>query len=147
MKRFLLSLILLIAAGVSFAPAQGTKLCYTSNGVNCIAAVQAATSIPINISTATTTQLVALDTTKTIYVTAWNVIAGGTGNFTLVYGSGTACGTGTTSLTGPYPLTAQAGLAPGDGLGPVIIVPKGKALCATTSANIQHSGSVAYAQF
>lgn len=146
MKRLILGIIL--ALGVSFnAYAQGTKLCYTSNGVNCIAGVQAAKSVAIDISTATTTELVALDTTKAIYVTSWNVIVNGTGTFKLVYGSGTACGTGTTALTGAYPLTTQTGLAPGDGLGPIILVPLGKALCATTSANIQHSGSVSYAQF
>ena len=39
--------------------------------------VQAGASIPINISTATTTQLVALSAGKAIYVNAWDVIAAG----------------------------------------------------------------------
>jgi hypothetical protein len=75
------------------------------------------------------------------------VMAGGTGNITLEYGTGSNCGTGTTALTGAYPLTAQQGIAKGNGLGPVLIAPSGNALCALTSAAIQMSGSLAYTQF
>jgi hypothetical protein len=109
--------------------------------------IQAGASIPINISTATTTQLVAAAGGKAIYVSAWDVMAGGTGNITLEYGTGSNCGTGTTALTGAYPLTAQQGIAKGNGLGPVLIVPAGDALCALTSAAVQMSGSLAYTQF
>lgn len=109
--------------------------------------IQTDASAPINVSTATTTQIVALSAAKKIYVTALDVIAGGTGNVTFVYGTGAACGTGTTALTGPYPLTAQAGLAKGSGLAPVLIVPASNALCVTTSAAVQVSGSVSYTQF
>ena len=82
--------------------------------------IQAGASVPINISTATTTQLVAAATGKAIYVTAWDVIAAGTGNITLEYGTGSNCGTGTTALTGAYSLAAQFGIAKGNGLGPVL---------------------------
>jgi hypothetical protein len=109
--------------------------------------IQAGVSVPINVSTATTTQLVAAATGKAIYVTAWDVIAGGTGNFTLEYGTGTNCGTGTAALTGAYGLTAQFGIAKGNGLGPILVVPAGNALCAMTSAAVQMSGSLAYTQF
>lgn len=104
-------------------------------------------SVAINVSTATTTQLVALSGTTKIYVTSYDVIAGGTGNITLVYGTGASCGTGTTSLTGAYNLTAQAGIAKGNGVGAVLVVPAGNALCVTTSAAVQMSGSVSYQQF
>src|SRR6185437_3394497 len=97
--------------------------------------VTSGASIPINISTATTTQLVALSAGKSIYVTSWDVISGGTGNITLEYGTGSNCGTGTQVLTGAYPLTAQNGIAKGDGLGTVLIVPSGNAMCALTSAS------------
>lgn len=146
MKKLLILLWALFLPTIALAQSR-TASCYTTNGTNCVPAVQAATSIPINISTATTTQLVALVSGKTIFVTSWDVISGGTGNFTLVYGTGTNCGTGTTSLTGPYPLTAQAGISKGDGMGIVILVPQGNALCATTSAAVQYSGAVSYAQF
>lgn len=104
-------------------------------------------SVAINVSTATTTQLVALSGTTKIYVTAWDVIAAGTGNVTLEYGTGTACATGTTVLTGAYNLVAQAGISKGDGSAPVLVVPSGNALCILTSAAVQMSGSLTYQQF
>lgn len=109
--------------------------------------IQASASAAISMSTATTTQIVALSSAKKIYVVAYDVIAGGTGNVTFVYGTGTNCGTGTTALTGAYPLVANAGLTKGGGLGPVLVVPASNALCVTSSAAVQMSGSVAYAQF
>jgi hypothetical protein len=108
---------------------------------------QATNSVPINISTATTTQLVALSAGKVIQVTAWDVIAAGTGNITLEYGTGSNCATGTTALTGVYNLAAQAGIAKGDGLGPVLFVPSGNALCALTSAAVGMAGSLSFLQF
>jgi hypothetical protein len=104
-------------------------------------------SAPINVSTATTTQLVALSGSTVIYVTSYDVIAAGTGNITFEYGTGTNCGTGTTSLTGAYNLTAQAGIAKGAGIGTVLKVPAGNALCVLTSAAVQMSGSVSFQQF
>lgn len=140
---------------------QGAKadaVCGSATGTCSIAALvkylntQASTplnnsSVAINVSTATTTQLVALSGSTVIYVTSYDVIAGGTGNITFVYGTGSNCGTGTTSLTGAYPLTAQAGIAKGSGIGTILKVPAGNALCVTTSAAVQMSGSVSYQQF
>jgi hypothetical protein len=104
-------------------------------------------SAAINISSATTTQLVALSGSTSIYVTSYDIIAGGTGNITFEYGTGSNCGTGTTPLTGAYPLTAQAGISKGSGVGTILKVPSGNALCALTSAGVQMSGSVSYMQF
>lgn len=123
------------------------QLSGAQSGANMVALIQASASAALTVSTATTTQLVALSGSTKIYVTAFDVIAGGTGNITFVYGTGSSCGTGTTSLTGAYPLTAQTGIAKGNGLGPVLVVPAGNALCVTTSAAVQMSGSVAYTQF
>ena len=109
--------------------------------------IQAGVSLPINLSTAATTQLVAAVSGKAIYVTAWDVIAAGTTNFTFEYGTGTNCAAGTAALTGPYSLVAQFGAAKGSGLGPVLVVPAGNALCAVNSATVQVSGSLAYTQF
>lgn len=104
-------------------------------------------SVAINVSTATTTQLVAISGSTKIYVTSYDVIAGGTGNITFVYGTGASCGTGTTSLTGAYNLTAQVGIAKGNGAAAILVVPAGNALCVTTTAAVQMSGSVSYQQF
>lgn len=144
--RYLFAALLSLIA--TFAQAQSTqKLCYTVNGINCAQSVQASNSVAINISTSTTTQLVALAANQTIYVTSYDVVAGGTGTFQLEYGTGTTCGTGTTILTGAYPFVAQSVFAKGNGLGPVLIVPPGNALCAVTNAAVQYSGSLSYAQF
>ena len=75
------------------------------------------------------------------------MIAAGTTNFTFEYGTGSNCGAGTTALTGAYGLVAQFGAAKGSGLGPVLVVPAGNALCAVNSAAVQVSGSLAYTQF
>lgn len=130
----------------SAAPASVLQMGVRS-GANSAALTQANASVPIGISTATTTQLVALSSGQVIHVTAWDVIAGGTGTFRLVYGTGTNCGTGTTNLTGAYPLIANAGISKGGGLGPILVVPAGNALCATTSAAVTMDGSVSYTQF
>ena len=119
----------------------------TNNALNVNGGViQTGVSVPISISTATTTQLVALSGSTQIYVTSWNVVAAGTGNITLEYGTGTNCATGTHALTGAYNLTAQAGVSTGSGLGPILITPAGQALCALTSAAVQMSGSLSYNQ-
>jgi hypothetical protein len=108
--------------------------------------IQPASSVPINISTATTTTLVPLSAGKLIYVSAWDVIANGTGNFTLEYGTGTNCAGGTTLLTGAYPLVAQFGISKGSGIGVIYPIPASNGLCAVTSAAVQYSGSVSYTQ-
>lgn len=118
-----------------------------NTGGNLTSIIEAGASVPINISTATTTQLVAGISGKAIYVTAWDVIAAGATSFTFEYGTGANCAVGTTALTGPYGLVAQFGLAKGSGLGPVLVVPAGNALCSINSAAAQVSGSLAYTQF
>lgn len=147
MIRKLILGIVAVIFSVSAAQAQLKANCFTTNGVNCVPAIQASASIPISVSTGTTTELVPLVAGRAIYVTAFDLVGGGAGNATLVYGSGSACGTGTTSITGAYPLAAQTVLTKGNGLGPLFVLPQGKALCITTSASVQISGSVSYAQF
>jgi hypothetical protein len=118
-----------------------------NTGGNLTSIIEAGASVPISISTAATTQLVAGISGKAIYVTAWDVIAAGTTSFTFEYGTGANCAVGTAALTGPYGLVAQFGAAKGGGLGPVLVVPAGNALCAVNSAAAQVSGSLAYTQF
>lgn len=100
----------------------------------------------IDVSTATTTQIVAASGAFKVKLAAFSIIAGGTGNIKFVYGTGSNCGTGTTDLTASYNLTAQSGIAMGSGLGIVLITPASQALCVTTSAAVQMSGFVTYAQ-
>jgi hypothetical protein len=124
----------------------GVALALLSQSAIAQPALPGGQSAPIAITTATTTQLIAAPSTATltVLVTAWDVIAGGTGNLQLVYGTGTNCGTGQGNLTGNYPLTAQAGISKGNGAGVVLVVPRGNAVCAVTSANVTMAGSITY---
>lgn len=104
-------------------------------------------SIPITISTATTTLLVTGVTGKSIFVTAVDIIAAGTGNIQFVSGTGASCGTGQVNVTGQYNLTAQVGFTKAAGNGVVWVLAKGASLCAITSANVGMPGSLSYAIF
>jgi hypothetical protein len=99
-------------------------------------------SVPIEVSAAGTVQLVAAVSGKAIYVIDWDIVAGGTGTFALVYGTSPNCATETTFLTGTYPATAQFGRA---GAGH-LFVPAGYALCIVTTGAAASQGFVAYAQ-
>lgn len=104
-------------------------------------------SVPITISTATTTRLVTGATSKSIYITSLIVIAGGTGNIQFVSGTGATCGTGQTNVTGNFALTAQVGFTIGTGNGVVLVLPQGDSLCAISSGAVGMPGSVSYALF
>lgn len=125
--------------------ARGIKI-LGKGGANDVAPSVTTNTVPVNMSTATTTQHVALSGSTLIRITAMLLIAGGTTNVTLQYGTGTNCGTGTTALTGPLPLIANAGFSLGNGFGAALVVPSGQALCITNSAGVQVSGFISYEQ-
>lgn len=134
--------LLIVAGGTAYA--QGQLGGQTSTGI-----IQTTGSVPINVSVASTTQLIAATTGQVIYVTHFD-FTNGTGtadNVTFEYGTGTSCGTGTTVLSGPYGTGADmAGTSAGAGIGPIMIVPAGNALCILTSAAVQVSGVLSYTQ-
>jgi len=133
-------------ATASAVPAKASYAGANSGG-NLVGIIQADNHATIDMSTATTTQIIALSSGKKTYITHLDFMAGGTTNFKLVRGTGTNCGTGTADLTKSYPLTAQSGAALGTGLGPIIFVPSGEAVCATNSAAQQVTGLISYTQF
>lgn len=104
-------------------------------------------SVPIAISTATTTLLVSGVSGKRIYVTAVDVIAAGTGNIQFIAGTGATCGTGTVNVSGNYNLTAQVGFTKAAGNGAIWVLGLGLNLCAVTSAAVGMPGSLSYAIF
>lgn len=104
-------------------------------------------SVPINISTATTTLIVTGVSGKSIYVTQMNIEAAGTGNIQYIAGTGATCGTNTVNLTGTYTFTPQTGLSVGIGNGAIWPLPSGFSLCAVTSAAVGMQGSLSYAIF
>lgn len=104
-------------------------------------------SIPITVSTATTTLLVTGLPGKSIYVTAVDIIAAGTGNIQFIAGTGATCGTGTVNITGNYNLTAQTGFTKAAGNGAVWALAQGLSLCIVTSQAVGMPGSLSYAIF
>jgi hypothetical protein len=136
MKRISAALIILLGLATA-ALAQGSSP----------VAVATQKSIAVAISSATTTKLITENGTQSIYVTAADIIAAGTGNIQFISGTGATCGTSSANVTGNYNLTAQVGFTKGSGNGVVWVVPPGMALCAVTSAGVGMAGSIAYAQF
>jgi hypothetical protein len=107
-------------------------------------------SVAINITKATTTQLVGPSGSTQIYVTGWDVFANAATNIGLEYGTKTTnpCDTGPVALTGVYNFSAQSGISRSGGPEPLYVVPQGNALCAVTSgANVSLEGSLSYTQF
>ncbi len=102
----------------------------------------------VNITTATTTQIVALVSGQTIQVCSFDISGGGTAQ-TVIFKSGTgaSCGTGTASLSGTYGLAINGSIARGNGEGVLFNAGSGNALCATTSAASTTAINVTYAQF
>jgi hypothetical protein len=109
-------------------------------------AKQGTTTTGFNISTATTTQIIPLSGSTVTYVSFFYMQAGGADNVTVEYGTGSSCGTGTTTIGGTLNFGANGGVVGGAGFAPVLIIPAGQALCFLTSAAQQLSGWVTYVQ-
>lgn len=110
----------------------------------------------ISITTAATTQLVALSGTTSIYVCEFSLtisqVAVTPNTIKFVYGTGASCGTGQQNLTGIYgdggvtaaqPITIQTG-----GGNTIMTAPASNALCVTTAigATASYQGVVSYVQ-
>lgn len=135
MRRMWLSLVLVLLSSLAFGQGSSPVIPATQK------------SIAIAISTGTTTRLVALLGNLSIYITAVDVIADGTGHIQFIAGTGATCGSGTVNLTGNYALTAQVGFTKGTGVGALWVVPPGFSLCAVTDSAVNYTGSMSYAQF
>lgn len=104
-------------------------------------------SAPVNVSTATTTQIVAASGSTVIHVRSWILVTTLADNVTWESGdTGGSCAN-PVALTGAMPFAANGGAAFGSGAGDVMVLPSGKALCMLTSAATQISGSVSYEQY
>lgn len=101
-------------------------------------------SAEITSATSGNLQIIALSASQVIYICGWDVIASGTVNVQLVYGTGTNCGTGETNITGVYQLTAQAGLARANGGAVQAKTAASNALCIELSGAVQVDGLLTY---
>lgn len=103
-------------------------------------------STRIAITTATTTQIVAAVANQVISICAFLEESDGTINVTWVYGTGAACAVGQVALTGPMHLSAGESHFPGTGIGILLQVPAGNALCLVTTGAGNLAGYVNYVQ-
>lgn len=101
----------------------------------------------LNMSTATTTEIVALTASQSIRVCSYRVMAGGTTNVKFVRGTGSNCGTGQADVSATWPLTTQTGLAPSGGISPIYVVTSANALCVTSSAAVTLAVEVSYTKY
>jgi hypothetical protein len=92
----------------------------------------AKSSVAVSITTATTTQLVALSTGKVVYACGFSATVGASSTIAFEYGTGSTCGTGTTALTGVY-TPATGGLVTFSAEGAHFQTPASNALCALTT--------------
>jgi hypothetical protein len=112
---------------------------------------QCTQSVAVNITTATTTQIVALSGSTVIRVCGYMLTQGNVtaDNVTFEYGTGASCGTGTTVITGPLALPATVGavIAQTAGSGSLFRGASANALCILTSAAGTVTGYVTFAQY
>jgi hypothetical protein len=127
----------------SAVPSKAAYIGGNSSG-NLTGIIACDSSVFLDMATATTTQLVALSSGKSIYICSYDIQSNGTASVKLVYGTGSNCGTGTTQLTSNLDLTAQTGLSRGSGLGMLAKTAASNALCATSSAAVNVHIDVTY---
>lgn len=127
-----------------------------STGDPCIASSVAKLSAIINITTATTTQLVALSGTTVVYVCDFTLtisqVVTTPNTLKFVRGTGASCGTGTTDLTGLFGDGGVTAAPPlfiaSSSTGTTFKTTAGNALCATTAIGATGSfqGVITYVQ-
>lgn len=132
------------------------KVTIAGKGDPCLSSEVAKSSAIINITTATTTQLVALSGTTIVYVCDFSFtvsqVVTTANTLKFVYGTGASCGTGTTDLTGTFGAGGVTAAAPivvsATSVGTVFKNIAGNALCATTTigASAFFTGVLTYVQ-
>lgn len=104
-------------------------------------------SAVLSMSTATTTQAIALASGKSVYVCGFVLNAGGTATVKLVQGTGSNCGSGQSNLTPAFNLTAGGNVALGNSLGRLLKSNSGSAVCVKSSAAQPVNVLLIYTQF
>jgi len=127
--------LLLLFGLVTAAPAQQSVVVPATTAQVAIAGTIAAS-----------TKIVSGISGKSIYVTALLLAPVATSVVTLTAGTGTNCGTNTTSITGAMTFAAGQAIAHGSGNGAIFVIPQGYDLCITI-ATAAAPGSLAYSLF
>ncbi len=101
----------------------------------------------LNMSTATTTEIVALTAAQSIRVCSYRLISGGAASVKFVRGTGVNCVTGQADVSANFPFIANTGMAANGGSSPIYIVTSANALCVTSSAAVTVAIEVTYTKF
>lgn len=135
-------------SGLTGSAVPGTAAYLGANtGGNLTGLVACNSTAKYDASTSGSTELVALASSQTIRVCGFNIIAGGTVNVKLVYGTGTNCGTGSTNMTPAYQLTAQAGMVDHTPFWNGLATAASNALCINASGATAVQAMVYYTQY
>jgi hypothetical protein len=114
--------------------------------VNVLGVPNTVTTTVINSSSSGDVQVVAASGSQSIYITNYLLFSSGTTTAQFDYGTGSNCASGTTTVDGPISLIAQTGVSAGSGLGAVIAIPSGNALCLNLgTGSVQVGGHVSWA--
>lgn len=106
----------------------------------------AKSSVSVNIASATTTQIVAISGTTTVYVCGWVFTAAGTNpTYQFEYGTGASCGSGTTVLTGTF-LPVVSSVNSVFGAGTIIKGAAANAVCIVSGGTPSIQGAVTFVQ-
>lgn len=110
--------------------------------------VQCTNTAIYDASTNGATKLVSGLTGKSIYICGFDFYGAGTGNVSLQEGTGTNCGTGTSTITPAFQLKTQDGIVDNPGIYTGLhTVIAGDALCINSSAGVAIQAIVYYTQF
>ena len=131
---------------ISFSPIAGNVLVNAPGlGDPCQNPGVAKSTVSVAISTATTTQLVALAAGKSVYQCGFAASFGATTTAQFEYGTGSACGTGTTVLTGAY-APATGGILTLSAESAHFNTPAGNALCLVSTGTGGINGALTFVQ-
>lgn len=108
---------------------------------------RARSSVAVNVSASGSTELVGLTGGQTIYVCGYVLVANGTVDVKVVYGTGANCVTGSTDLTGAMPWVVNSGVAAALDDGAWFETAVSNALCLNLSAAVAVRGHVRYVKF
>lgn len=104
------------------------------------------TNAQYNAATNGSTRLIVGRAADRIYVCGFTLWSAGTVGVGFVYGTGTTCATGETTLTPSYSLITQTGIADNSSVFRGLFVPPGNDLCIKTNAGTSVQAQVFYAQ-
>lgn len=143
MRLFTL-LTLFALALVSTAAAQTVRVL----GRNSIAPIYCTSTAYLDMTSNTTTQVVALSGTTVIYVCSYAIVTNGTTTVKLVGGTGSNCASSQAQLTPNYDFTTQTGINRVAGAGNIVTkTAAGAALCVTNGQAVNAHIEISFAQF